>query len=157
MDQCGGQSNVEFFFHGFFPSLFYCIETLAVDGADRILSSVGDFLGLDVLRSLTTGFSTAEIPGDPLPPEMANSCPKLTSAVLTGLISESSSRILALGDEKFAQPSSTLGFGLSKGLSKGVTVEAAKGLESQGLPVSMATSPETEPDSMTSEPELLSL
>ena len=61
----------------------------------RIFSSVGDFLGLDVLRSLTTGFSTAETPGDPLPPEMAGSCPKLTSAVLTGLISESSSRILA--------------------------------------------------------------
>ena len=51
---------------------------------------------------------------------------------------------------KSAQPSSVVGFASQNGASKGVSVEAAKGLESHGLPVSMAVASEVEPDSMTS-------
>ena len=90
--------------------------------------------------------------------------PKAASkSALTGLISESSSRVLVVvetgEDEKSAQPSRFEPdlAGLSKGLSNGVVVEAARGFESHGLPVSKATSLEPEPDSMTSDPELLSL
>ena len=50
---------------------------------------------------------------------------------------------------KSAQPSSVVGFAAQNGASKGVSVEAAKGLESHGLPVSMAVA-SVEPDSITS-------
>merc|ERR1719483_4145 len=152
-----------------------------------VVVTVGDFLGLDVTARSESRFVAASVLPTAGTPRAAEAMPPGASSepdpkadsksALTGLISESSSRVLVAvptfwaewaGDEKFAHPSSTLGLGLglippedfaglSKGLSNGVTVEAAKGLESQGLPVSMATSPETEPDSMTSEPELLSL
>ena len=50
---------------------------------------------------------------------------------------------------KSAQPSSVVGFAAQNGASKGVSVEAAKGLEPHGLPVSMAVA-SVEPDSITS-------
>ena len=109
-------------------------------GTYEAFSSVGDFCGLvtgdfSVVSTLSLVAPT-KAPNSPLP------------LFLTGLISESPS--LAL---KLAQPSADLGPGDedSKGLSKGTVVEAAKGLESQGLPISMATSVATpDPDSMTS-------
>ena len=50
---------------------------------------------------------------------------------------------------KSAHPSSAVGLAALNGASKGVSVEAAKGLESHGLPVSMAVA-SVEPDSITS-------
>lgn len=143
-------------------------------------SDVGDFFGLDVtakseeselLESLVkfveSGLLVASVT---TLGEFDDGDPKAASkSALIGLISESSSMFLATivappvvgAGEKFAQPSSTFEdadfAGLSKGLSNGVMVEAANGFESQGLPVSIATSLELDPDSITSDPALLSL
>ena len=69
----------------------------------------------------------------------------------------SSVGLVVLGDDedslllaKSAQPSSTFGLVGQKGVSKGVSVSAASGLESQGFPVSMAVASDVDPASMTS-------
>ena len=114
------------------------------------VSSVGLFCGL------VTGddFSVDSFEGDKVSvaPTNAPKSPVLPE-FFTGLISESPS--LPLSALKFAQPSEVCdgdGFGPgedSKGLSNGTVVEAAKGFESQGFPMSIATSV-PEPDSTTS-------
>ena len=107
------------------------------------VSSVGDFCGL------VTGddFSVAVSPSLLLSLLAPTKSPKSPLPLfLTGLISESCCSL----ELKLAQPSADLGPGEdSKGLSKGTVVEAARGLESHGLPMSIATSV-PDPDSITS-------
>ena len=113
------------------------------------VSSVGLFCGLVTGDALSADSSE----GDEASVAPTNAPKSPLPEFLTGLISESPS--LTLSELKLAQPSleGCEGFGPgeedSNGLSKGTTVEAAKGFESQGFPMSMATSV-PEPDSTTS-------
>ena len=137
---------------------FFGLDVTAKSEESELLESLVKFVESGLLVASVT--TLGEFDGDPK---------AASKSALIGLISESSSMFLATtvappvegAGEKFAQPSSTFAVddfaGLSKGLSNGVMVDAANGFESQGLPVSIATSLELDPDSITSDPALLSL